>query len=106
MKRLEMLLIVIIAIVSTKAFASTVNTIDGNNFLVTDDAGLNREYTLNEMNQIVSDSSDQRKRALQQAQVKDETYLSWYQIQQQAIAGAVNWQANQPPPMQNNEVTS
>ena len=67
------------------AHASTVTMVDSNDFLVTDDLNRSQEYSMSQINSYVAQAQSQLTTIGKQAQTADETYASWYGVQQQAL---------------------
>lgn len=77
------------------ALASTVNTTDGQNFVVTDDGGLSTNYTMRQVNQIDTQADKQDTMAAQRYQAAHETSIIWDGVLQMAQNAEATWQANQ-----------
>lgn len=76
---------IMILCATVKSFASTVTKIDNNTFSVTDDLGDNETYTMNQINSYVKQAQSQLAMAARIKQTADETYASWYGVQQNAL---------------------
>lgn len=77
--------LIVVLMVAVKSFASTVTKIDNNTFAVTDDLGDNETYTMNQINSYVKQAQSSLSIAAKQKQTADETYASWYGVQQNAL---------------------
>ena len=106
MKKLFLGLAVLIGGLAGIAFASTVTTTDGQNYLVTNDSGYATNMTLNQIMMKVKMATTATSQDSQKLLYDQEVSDIWGSVVQMAQSSLAQWQSQQPVPVVNAVVNS
>ena len=106
MKKLFLGLAVLTGGLAGIAFASTVTTTDGQNYLVTNDSGYATNMTLNQIMMKVKMATTATSQDSQKLLYDQEVSDIWGSVVQMAQSSLAQWQSQQPVPVVNAVVNS